>query len=144
MNKRPLRGLLAAALGALVLPLMLRALAQDSPKGDEWETTTQMSMEGVPMQMPMQTRKVCAERDSAEPPAAAGAPGNCMSSGFETVDNKVTWAVMCTDPAMTGVGEIVYGDLNTYIGQIKFMSADGNMTIRLTGRKTGNECDNPQ
>ena len=144
MNKRPLRGLLAAALAVLALPLMLRALAQDPAKGDEWETTTQMSMEGVPMRMPLQTRKFCAARDSTEPPAAAGAPENCTSSSYEQVDNRVTWSVMCTNPDMTGVGEIVYGDTDTYIGSIKFMSADGNMTINLTGRKTGNECDNPQ
>jgi hypothetical protein len=94
--------------------------------------------------MPVQTRKMCAARDRTEPPAAAGAPENCTSSSFERQDNTVTWAVTCTDPAMTGVGEIVYSDPDTYVGMIRFMSAQGNMTINLTGHKTGNECDNPR
>lgn len=60
---------------------------------------------------------------------------------MQTVGSKVTWNVTCPD--MTGVGEITRDGTDAYTGTIKFASAQGGMTVNLTGKKVG-ECDNPQ
>ena len=123
-------------LSALVAP----ALAQDS-KGDLWETTSQMSMEGAPIKLPPNTVKTCTFKDWKEPPG--GAQRNCKVSNMKTVGNKVTWDAQCTGPAMTGTGEIVRNTPDSYTGTMKFSSQQGNMTINLTGKKIGG-CDNPK
>ena len=125
-------------LSVLVIP----ALAQDS-KGDLWETTTQLSMEGAPIALPSSTAKVCSLKEWKEPPGAADKQRNCKVSNMKTVGNKVTWDTQCTGPTMNGTGEIVRNSPDSYTGNIKFMSQQGNMTIKLTGKKIGG-CDNPQ
>ena len=62
---------------------------------------------------------------------------------MKSVDNKVTWDVACTEPTMTGHGEINRDGASAYAGTIAFTSDQGKMTIKLTGKKIG-ECDNPQ
>lgn len=142
MNNSLLRGVLAAVVTTLVSTLLIRALAADAPaKGEQWETTSQMSMEGLPMQMPATTLKICRAKDRTEPPGASRA--NCTNSQYRRDGNKVTWSVQCTDPDMTGTGEITYADSDSYSGTLRFTSAQGNMTIKLSGRKLG-DCDNPQ
>jgi len=142
MNRNLLRILLIAAPSILAGSWLARAIAADpAAKGDEWETTSQMSMEGVPMQMPVQTMKVCAAKNRTEPPGAQRE--NCHNTNFQRDGARVTWEVKCSSPAMSGVGEIVYAGAGSYAGAIKFLSSDGNMTIKLTGRKLG-ECDHPQ
>jgi len=109
-------------------------------KGDLWETTSQMSMDGMPMRMPSNTVKVCAAKDWKEPP---GGRKDCKSSNMKVEGNKVTWDVKCTSPTMTGRGEILRQSAEAYSGAIAFTSDQGNMTVKLTGKKIG-ECDNPQ
>ena len=109
-------------------------------KGDLWQTTSQMSMEGMPMQMPANTVKVCSAKEWKEPP---GGQKNCKSTNLKTEGNKTTWDVQCTGPSMTGHGEIIRESADAYNGSIRFTSDQGNMTVKLTGRKIG-ECDNPQ
>ena len=136
----------AAASILLTASLFVLATAQEAAaadaKGDLWETTSQMSMEGLPMQMPVTTLKVCAAKGSKQPP---GGPDrqNCRNSDMKTVGPKVTWTVKCSGPEMSGVGEITYSGADSYTGSIRFKSADGNMTVKLAGRKVGG-CDNPQ
>lgn len=127
-----------AAVAALVAP----ALAQ-TPKGDLWETTSQMSMEGAPIKLPANTVKMCSAKEWKEPPGAADKQRNCKTSNMKTVGNKVTWDTQCTGPTMTGTGELIREGTDAYSGTIKFSSAQGNMTIALKGKKVG-ECDNPQ
>jgi uncharacterized protein DUF3617 len=124
---------------AIALGVGVMAGAQTA-KGDLWETTSEMSMEGVPMRMPSNTVKVCAAKDWKEPP---GGRKECKNSNMKLVDNKVTWDVQCTGPTMTGHGEILRQGADAYSGTIKFTSDQGNMTVKLTGKKVG-ECDNPQ
>ena len=138
------RGILAAVLAILMSSLLFRAIAADAPKGDEWETTSQMTMEGMPPGMPgmpVSRLKVCAAKDRTEPPMSTRE--NCTNSGYTQEGSKVTWETVCTDPAMTGTGEITFEGTDSYTGTIKFASEQGNMTIRLTGKKLG-ECNNPR
>jgi len=120
------------------------AAAEPAPRalGDEWETTNQMSMDGMPMQMPVQKMTVCVARDRNEPPGSSRQ--GCTNTNFKRLGNKVTWNVQCTAPSpMTGTGEIVYQGSDTYSGLIRFLSEHGGMTIKLSGRKLGTSCNNP-
>jgi Protein of unknown function (DUF3617) len=136
----------AAALVFFTSPFAAWALADDpapATKGDLWETTSQMSMEGAPMKMPATTVKICSPKEWREPPGGADKAHNCKSSNMQTTGNKITWDVKCTGPDMTGAGEIVREGTDAYNGSIKFASEHGTMTIKLNGKKVG-ECDNPQ
>ena len=44
---------------------------------------------------------------------------------------------------MTGTGEMTFDGNDSYTGTIKFASEQMKMTVKLSGRKTG-DCDNPQ
>ncbi len=129
------RGLAVLAL----VPLGGAAAGAQTSKGDLWATTSQMSMEGMPMAMPAKTTNVCSAKEWKEPP---GGQKNCKNTNMKVVGNKVTWEVECTGPTMTGLGEI-NRDGDAYTGSIKFKVEQGNMTVKLTGRKIGG-CDNPQ
>jgi hypothetical protein len=111
------------------------SLLAAEPAGDLWEVSTKMSMEGMPMEMPAQTSKVCSAREWTEPP---GGRPDCRSTDFKRTGNKVTWKAVCSGPPpMTGEGEIIRDSDSTYTGSIRFNSPEGNMTIRLNGRRLG-------
>ena len=118
------------------------ARGQES-KGDLWETTTQMSMEGVHFKMPANTVKSCSFKEWKEPPGGSDKSRNCKSSNMRTTGTKVTWDVQCTGPTMSGTGEIIREGADAFSGTLKFMSSDGNMNIQIKGKKVGG-CDNPQ
>jgi hypothetical protein len=102
-----------------------------------------MSMEGVEMAMPAQTLKICASKNWNAPPAPANEQQKCRNSDFKVEGPKATWKTTCENPPMTGVGEITRDGASAYAGAIKFTSSDGNLTIKLNGRRVG-DCDNPQ
>jgi hypothetical protein len=139
MSISPIRVLVAAVL--LVAPLAPRStVGAQTPKGDLWEVTSQMSMEGMPMKMPARTHKVCRPTEWTEPP---NDQKNCKSSNMKTEGSKVTWDMECTDPAMKGTGEILREGTDAYTGAIKFTSDRGNATVNLKGKKIG-PCDKPE
>jgi len=141
---------------AIVWVLMLsanveRAMAADASsaaKGDKWETTSKMTMDGMPDMPGMQgmpgmgasTSTQCSAKVWTQPPGG-GRERGCTNSDMKTVGSTVTWKVTCPD--MTGVGEITRSGADAYAGTIKFTSQQGGMTLHLTGKKIG-ECDNPQ
>jgi len=132
-----------ASVAALFLLALLPVLAAEIPaKGDLWEVTSKMSMEGLPMEMPVQTAKVCAAKGWTRPPVGDNEHQKCTRSEYITTDNKVTWTESCKSPPMTGKGEITRQGNDAYTGTIVYASAQGNMTIKLSGRKIGG-CDNP-
>ena len=111
-------------------------------KGVLWEMTSQMSMEGMPMPLPAQKMKVCAQKD--QPPVAADERQKCTNSDFKKEGTKVTWKTVCAGPPeMTGEGEISFSDADNYTGAIRFASSEGSMTTRLTGKRLG-DCEVPQ
>jgi len=93
--------------GTLVL-LQSSAWAETTaPKGDLWETTSQISMEGMAMQMPAQTFKHCTPHEWTKPPSSSTHNGECVTSDFKQEGNKTTWTTVCKGHhAMTGKGEI--------------------------------------
>lgn len=77
--------------------------------GDLWEIVSQMSMEGFPMAMPAQTVKVCASKNSTEPPGANNDERGCTGSDYvyNEDQNSVTWTSI-GDDGMTGQGEVTF------------------------------------
>lgn len=113
-----------------------------SSAGDLWDTTSQMSMPGMPMSMPAHSMKVCARHGATQPPMANNPEQKCENTNFQRSASTVTWATSCKNPPMTGEGQITYDSPDSYSGTITFNSEHGAMTIKLTGKKIGN-CDNP-
>ncbi|HUD72743.1 MAG TPA: DUF3617 family protein [Dongiaceae bacterium] len=134
-----------AAFGTLLfVAAALPAGAADpapAAKGDFWEVTTQMSMPGMPMQMPAQKTKVCAPKEWKEPPAAPDTERKCTYSDFKVTGPKATWKVVCAGPPpMTGDGEITRNGDAAWSGALKFAAEQMNMTIKLDGKRLG-DCD---
>jgi len=123
-------------------------LASDTPPaapekgtGDLWEVTSQMSMEGAPVQMPAQTHEVCGPKEWKEPPSGMDERQKCQVSDFKSEGSKVTWKMRCAGPpSMAGDGEITRTGADAYTGSIKFASPGGSMNLKLTGRRVG-ACD---
>ena len=113
-----------------------------SNTGDLWNTTSQMSMEGMPMSMPAHSMKVCARHDATQPPMASNPDQKCENTNFQRSGSTVSWTSSCKNPPMTGEGQITYDSPDSYSGTIKFTSQGGAMTLKLTGKKIGT-CDKP-
>ena len=135
-------GAVLTLLGSLVVVAAGPRADTPSAAGDLWEVTSKMSMEGMPMEMPAQKMKVCAAKVWTKPPAGDNPRQKCTRSDYAIDGDKVTWTESCESPAMTGKGEITRQGDDAYDGSIQYASDQGNMTIKLAGRKIGT-CDNP-
>jgi hypothetical protein len=135
---------LRSALAAVVVLLGQPAVFADdtAAKGDLWEVTSRMSMEGMPMEMPAHKLKVCAAKNWTKPPAGDNPNQKCTRSDYRISGDKATWTETCESPPMTGKGEITREGSDAYSGSIVYASGHGNMTIKLAGHKVG-ECSNP-
>ena len=128
-----------ASLVTLLLPAPARAA---EPPGALWETTSQVAMAGMPMQMPAQTTKVCTAKNWTKPPP--GGDKSCVASDYKMVGNKATWKMQFSGQMpMQGTGEMTFEGPDSYTGAIQATSQGMNMTIKLAGKKVGT-CDNPQ
>jgi len=135
-----LTGRLTAA-ASLVL-LALTPARADDPPGVVWEMTSQIVMEGMPMAMPAQHLKLCTPKVWTAPPP--GGDQSCVNSNFQRVGNKATWTMVCSgEMPMTGTGEMTFEGTDSYTGAINATAEGMTMTIKLTGRKTGDTCDKP-
>ena len=127
--------------------LVLAPLLADSPgaraqvPGDLWQITTQMSMPGMPMNMPPQSSQVCAAREWKTPPGVSR--DGCTNSDFKMTGDTATWNVVCTgQQSMTGRGEVTR-TADGFKGAIKFMGDGFAMNIDLEGKRTG-DCSDPK
>jgi len=137
----PSTGRLAAAAALVLLLVLSPALAADPP-GVLWETTSQVAMPGMPMQMAPQTQKVCSLKTWTKPPP--GGDKSCVASDYKMVGSKMTWKMQCSGQMpMQGTGELNFEGADAYTGAIQATSQGMNMTIKLAGKKVGT-CDNPQ
>jgi uncharacterized protein DUF3617 len=133
--KRTITLLLAIGCAAAV------AVVAETVPGDQWEVTSQMSMEGAPMKFPENKVKICSPTVWTEPPGAADQRMRCTNSDFHQEGTKVTWKTTCAGPpAMTGEGEIVRDGDSAWAGKIKFTGGEANMTLNLSGRRLG-DCE---
>ncbi len=137
----------ALLLVLLFPPTWSAAVAQNTAaSGVLWETTSQVTMEGMPFGPPPQTHKLCAPVEWTEPPSADNDDRGCVNSAFERDELTVTWTSTCAGPPeMAGQGEIVFEDdtAQAYSGKIEYSSDDGIVVIVLGGKVIGS-CDNPR
>jgi len=107
-------------------------------KGDLWESTAEMSMQG--MTMPPRTSQVCSDRGWSKPPVGGDDQG-CTMYDVVNTPAKTTWKIKCeSSEPMTGEGEITRTTPDSYQGWMKFHSSHGDMSMKLSGKKLG-ECD---
>jgi len=132
---------LIAVSGCALLGSLSAATGQNAA-GDLWQVTSEMAMVGLPIQMPAQTQQVCAKKDWSTPPAGSGPDQTCRSTDFMMSGNTANWKITCQQPTSTGIGQITRNGADAYTGSIRFTTAQGEMTINLTGRRVGN-CNNP-
>jgi hypothetical protein len=113
----------------------------DERPGNLWDTTSQMSMPGLPAMAP-QKMKLCTAKVWTQPPPPP--PGqSCTTSNFQRDGEKVSWDTQCTgEMDMTGHGEITFTGDEAYSGVINFTAEGMTVTINLSGTKIG-ECNNP-
>jgi hypothetical protein len=142
MSPRSVRRL--AVLLTLVAWMSIPGLAAETAPaakemGDSWEVTSQMSMEGMPMNLPAHTMKICAAKEWKEPPVTADERRKCKNTDFKKEGPKITWKTVCESPDMVGEGEITRSG-DTYTGTIKFTSGQGSMTTKLSGKRLG-DCE---
>jgi len=142
ISSRPVR---LVALSAFCLFLAGAVLAADAKPvkepGDLWEVTSKVTMEGMPMAIPAQTHKVCAPKGSQEPAGVVDEERKCKATEMKTVGSKTSWKVQCEGPPpMSGEGEITRSSATAYAGFMKMSSPQGNVTVKLDGKRVG-DCD---
>ncbi|MCU0988627.1 MAG: DUF3617 domain-containing protein [Xanthomonadales bacterium] len=111
-----------------------------------WETSSQMSLDGMPLPMPAQKLKVCARADAVEPPGSANDERGCVNSDFQREGQTVSWQSTCAGPPeMAGQGTITYSaEGDAYEGSLNYVTNDGNIVIALTGKRLPETCANPR
>jgi hypothetical protein len=127
----------ALSMGAFVAG----AAAVEKEPGDLWETTVQMSMEGMEsMAMPPTTNRACVSREKGwtEPPGAMQ-DDSCEVVDWKMTGSKATWSMRCKD-GTTGTGEMTFEGGQSYRGTVTLRSSEGNMAMKMSGRRVG-DCD---
>lgn len=123
----------------LALSLALPARGQDTEPGVWWEQTVEMSAQG--MSMPATTQKVCVSKKGMSEPPGASKDEHCKVTDVKNVGPKMTWKMECGAPErMTGEGEITQGK-NSYTGSMAMHSARGDMSMKMSGKLVGGDCD---
>jgi hypothetical protein len=134
----------AVRLAALLLVPSLAAAAPpaaaEREPGVQWEQTVEMQMAGV--SMPAQTSKVCVpKKGMTEPPGSGRKDDKCKVSNVRNVGNKMSWTMVCEgEEKMSGEGEI-FQKPDGYDGKMTMRSAQGEMLMKLSGKKLTGDCD---
>jgi len=130
--------LVLCALAAVTL------VAQSPMRPGRWETTMQMQMPNLPVQMPATKTSSCVTAEQLKKDPAAGLPSGpnansnqCKASDYKYSDNTVTWKMVCSgQQAMTANGEMTFmGD--SFTGTMKMSTPQGEMAMQLSGKRTG-------
>jgi hypothetical protein len=121
------------------------ALAQAPLRQDgRWEVRMEMSMPGMPMNMPPMTTTQCITAADAKDPQKVmpprdpkGGENDCAVSDYRTDGNKVTWSMTCQKPQpMTGKGEMIYSG-DSYTGTMTMDMNGMTMSMKYTGKRLG-------
>lgn len=111
-------------------------------EGEYWEVTNKMVMEGMPMQMPAQTQKMCKPKNAPDDELAKGRDKDCRVTSQKRVGSKFYWEVECTGrEKYTGKGEMERTGPDAFRGHMTMTMSEGTMTMDMEGRKVGGACD---
>lgn len=107
-------------------------------KEGEWEITSEMGMEGVPMKMPALSHTQCITKDHLIPQESQDADRKCVLSHKEINGNTVSWKQVCSDgTAETASNGTVTYDGVHFTGKIDITISGGPMAITATSTITG-------
>jgi hypothetical protein len=121
------------SLSRIFLSVSLFAGTAFAAPGYLWEIG--MEMEGMPFAMPKQ--KICAEKDSKEPPVSQD-DQECRVLEKKQTGNRYFWKAQCKDGLM--VGDIT-STPTSYSGKMKMTDKSGEtVSMKMTGKRLGN-CD---
>jgi hypothetical protein len=131
------------ALSVLVCALVVPAYAAGPAKAGKWQTTMEMSMEGMPMKMPPVTTTHCITKEQAES-ADSAVPKAQKESGCSITDVKVdgstvTWKMTCEKQQMSGTGSVTYS-ADSYTGKMDMKAGEREMHMKYSGKYLG-ACD---
>jgi hypothetical protein len=124
--------------------LLIPSLAAAAPPavapepGVEWENTVEMQMAGF--SMPAQVSRSCVpKKGMAEPPGAGR--DDCKVTRMENDGKTMSWSMVCEGKdKMSGEGEITQTG-SGYDGKMTMRTADGEMLVKMSGKKLGTPCD---
>jgi len=111
--------------------------------GEWWESTVQMSMAGMEgMHMPPMTTKFCRPKNAAwNDPPPMDKKSDCKVTDQKATPNHLSWKMACTNPQMTGSGEMTTSGPDGFSGTIAMTMAQGAMNMKMSGRRVGGDCD---
>jgi hypothetical protein len=131
-----------ARLAALLLVPSLAAAAPASvptEPGVEWENTVEMQMAGF--SMPAQTSKSCVPKKGMTEPPGAGKDDKCKVTRMNNDGRTMSWSMVCEGKdKYSGDGEITQ-TADGYDGKMTMRTADGEMLMKMRGKKLGTPCD---
>ena len=127
---------------ALAMLATVAVIAQSGMRPGQWEVTAQTQMGA--MQMPETKLTQCVTPEQAKDPASSmrgpqgrGVKEDCKNSNYTMTGNKATWTTTCTSPEKyTVTGEMTFGN-DTYITILKMNMAQGEMTMKMSGKRIG-------
>lgn len=107
--------------------------------GVEWENTVEMQMAGF--SMPAQTTKSCIPKKGMTEPPGTGKDDKCKVTRMKNDGKTMSWSMVCEGKdKMTGEGEITQSS-DGYDGKMTMRTADGEMLMKMRGKKLGTPCD---
>jgi hypothetical protein len=116
------------------------AAAQSPMRPGRWETTMQMDMPNMPVQMPLAKSTQCVTQAQIDSPGRGlpSGPDNkdCKVSDYKVSGSTVTWNMACPSQGMTGSGELRFNG-DTYEGLVKVMAQGKEMGMKFTGKRIG-------
>jgi hypothetical protein len=131
------------ALFAVLCALVLPAYGAGPMKAGKWQTTLEMEMPGMPMNMPPVSYTTCITKEQAENAESAIPKGQqdngCTYSDVKVDGNNVSWTMSCEKQQMTGTGKATYAD-DRFTGVMQMKMQDHEMKAKYSGKRLG-DCD---
>jgi len=91
----------------------------------------------MPAGMPPQTREVCLANQTAQTPGMD--EGSCTLLESSKSGNRALWKAKCKDGS-TVSGDFTYEDDSTYRGVVSYQGGQGDMLMKISGRRLGGSC----
>jgi hypothetical protein len=110
--------------------------------GEEWENTVEMQIAGF--SMPAQTSKSCVPKKGMTDPPGTGKDDKCKVTRMKNDGRTMSWSMVCEGKEkMSGDGEITQ-TAGGYDGKMTMRTADGEMLMKMRGKKLGTPCDSAE